>query len=184
MTIIIAIEGIDGSGKTTFAVELARHLGFSYQNFPDRSAAVTGKIIDQALKGESSLSSTELAIIFASNRRECIEKLKRNVVVDRYVLSGKVYALANGVSEEAVNELDRDVPEPNLTIFINTPVEDALKRRRNGSEIFENEEFQRKVNDLFWKNIPDNTIFVSNNDSYSDVFAKISAVVEGFKLHI
>lgn len=93
----VAIEGPDGSGKTTQARRLAQLLGATYITAP--SSGEIGKAIRRVLSCEVPFPGADaLQLLFLADRAEVSEKLLRpalargdTIVADRWSLSGFVY---------------------------------------------------------------------------------------------
>jgi dTMP kinase len=151
--VIIAIEGPDGSGKSTVARRVVETLGLALQVFPDRSTPV-GRLIDLHLKGErwwvglkeapqGAVSAAEIhedALVFQAlmtiNRLEVggllsiAEKHRLDLVCDRYWQSGYVYGAADGLDPEWLINIHALLPQTVLNILIDVPVEISQARLR------------------------------------------------------
>ncbi|MCR5786976.1 MAG: deoxynucleoside kinase [Acholeplasmatales bacterium] len=92
---IIAIEGIDGVGKTTIATKLAEELNFEYVYNPFENAFfVDGKAKFKELKCKLvKLNSSILSCWFFGLNAQFIEQYykTKNVVCDRYLLSNMAW---------------------------------------------------------------------------------------------
>lgn len=156
MNFLVAIEGIDKSGKTTLSKNLYKKLSESeiiIQNkipvkkikFPDRNTEIGG-IIDKYLKNQINLNPYTIHLLFSANRWENIDKLKDGIVLlDRYIPSGVSYSLSLGCDEKWVDLADKGLPEPDLFIFLDLKPEDAIKRMAFGDEKYENIDFLNKT---------------------------------------
>lgn len=160
---LIAIEGIDGSGKGTQAqklVERTQNLGYTSAllSFPRYKVTHCSKIIASYLNGEfGSLQDVPpafAATLFAMDRLESrshIEQMLQQfelVIVDRYVGSNLAYQSARITMPERVMfsewlfQLEYEVyalPKPDLTLFLDVPVVTSKKLvgrkgRRNYTE--------------------------------------------------
>jgi len=150
----VAVEGLDGSGKSTLIAGLAGRLAgrFEVREFrlPD-PAAFAGSDLLQVLAKESLPPSPEvLALGFAANRLASYELTLapwldaapgRIALSHRYVLSGLAYQSADGVPLSWLLTLNERVPRPDLTIFIDTDPAICEKRigNRQHAELFENQ---------------------------------------------
>lgn len=101
---LIAIEGIDGSGKTTQARLLCQRLG--EQGIPayctkEPTDLPTGKLIRQVLAGDREMTSVGLQYLFAADRAEHQQIFASHledgevVITDRYFWSSVAYAIAD-----------------------------------------------------------------------------------------
>lgn len=140
---LVAIEGIDGSGKTTLAHNLAARLEARTISFPGRNpASPIARLIDEALHSEKhdigdipAAMSLLFALDRASRRRDL--ETPGLTIVDRYAASSAAYTSARrgrasdrkwiGMME--FNHLG--LPQPDLHILIDLPVEDAQQRLGN-----------------------------------------------------
>lgn len=150
MGTFIAVEGIDGCGKTSLSKALNAALDGVWTCFPERSTFY-GKLIDAWLKGEwharyeasLSLVAREDAILDAAvfqalqtvNRLEVakhLEHLQRDsrhtIVCDRYWPSGYAYGSADGLDPELLVKLHASLPQPDVFILVDCPVGVAADR--------------------------------------------------------
>jgi thymidylate kinase len=126
--VIIAIEGVDGVGKTTLAKTLANRLGAVYQKFPDRTT-ISGSAIDYALRGRpasSCMSAECFQALNTVNRLECLEHLTKaagsatnHLVCDRYTMSSLVYGGLDGLPHDwLVTVAEKPLPEADLQVLL------------------------------------------------------------------
>jgi dTMP kinase len=158
----IVLEGIDGAGTTTQRERLAtwlRGLGHTVRTTAEPSSGPLGKLIRGLLSPASgSCDADAMALLFAADRRDHLAReiepqLQAGDVVlsDRYVLSSLAYQTAAGVSREfiyAANFGGRGIREPDLTLFVEVPVDIAAERRarREGAvEIYDDRVIQERV---------------------------------------
>jgi len=144
---IIAIEGIDGSGKNTQArclVDALSNLGreVKFFNFPYYNDTFFGREIGLYLNGQfggiKDLNPKFPSLLYAGDRLEkkleIISAIERgcDVVIDRYVSSnvahqaGKVSGPEREVLTNWIETLEYQVfgvPQPNLTLFLDVPPE-------------------------------------------------------------
>jgi len=151
--ILVAIEGIDGVGKTTQSLRLVDRLtalGFNaIRFFEPTDETHEAKLIHQKLQRSISNTSGELIDLFLGDRRHDVEKHiapalseKKIVVMDRYFLSTAAYQADSWPWQEILEANREFAPEPDVSFIINWPAEVALelvKKRDNGLSAFENE---------------------------------------------
>ena len=147
----IVFEGLDGSGTSTQLTLIGDWLGCYTTSEPSNSSV--GKFIRESLKtGE--LSPTTMALLFAADRKEHLEKeieprLARGelVLCDRYTMSSLAYQTAAGVDPEYVEFINKDFRKPDITFYFDVDVETAsIRRKERGAEdCYENTLFQSKV---------------------------------------
>ncbi|KAJ7163542.1 thymidylate kinase [Mycena crocata] len=156
---LIAVEGLDRSGKTTQISLLQSRLEAAGSQvkllkFPDRTTAI-GKMIDSYLRSQSELDDHAIHLLFSANRWELTTTIERllaegtTVLCDRYAFSGVAFSTAKGLSLEWCRSPDISLPAPDVTLFLNITPEKARERGGYGEERYEKEEIQRKVRSVF-----------------------------------
>ena len=164
---LIAIEGIDGSGKSTQTAVLAQMLpNAKVTKFPNYESP-TGKLILHHLKtgGNFELSKQENAVDLQSlmtiNRFEMLETIKKGledgpVILDRYFASGLVYGLYDGLEPYWLAEIHKTLPAPDLYVLLNVTVDNSFRRRPNRDDVYEADKkrlaFVRAAYIDFWAN--------------------------------
>lgn len=139
---LIAFCGIDGSGKTTQLVELEKALiNNNYSVYRTKQPSDwyrkddrVRKILNQECVDD--MLSRELALFAATDRLRHIqteimphEKRGEVVLTDRYVFSTYAYFMARGIDDfEWLQALNRFVPMPDITFYIDIDVNCALQR--------------------------------------------------------
>ena len=160
---LIVIEGLDGSGKSTQVANvreyLARHSGQEpeYLHFPRFDAPVVGDMIARFLRGEfgriEDVHPMIVALLFAEDRRDASTLVRRwlqegrTVLLDRYVYSNIAFQCAKLASEDESAVLEDwilrteyeiyGIPRPDLNIFLDVPlsfVGDRLAVQRVGGD--------------------------------------------------
>ncbi len=168
--LLIAIEGLDGSGKTTQArllVEYLRNRGEEVLLVEEPGTTAAGRAIREILldHGREIAPLSELLLYEASRAqlvKEVIEpalKAGKIVVADRFALSSLAYqgygrGLPLGLVHE-LNEVATGGLEPNLTILLDISPEEGLRRkgfldRMEGSGL----EFYRRVREGYLRSVP------------------------------
>lgn len=159
----IVVEGLDGSGKTTFVRELSHTLqekgsDTTQWHFPNRRSE-TGKFIQRYLSKEIDVDVTSMHYVFVSNFHEdrlaILEKLQNGVTVicDRYVHSGIAYSSAV-TSTPTKNWTNAAVglPAPDLVLYLDAPEsvrEKRMRLRGEEAERYEKQWIQRLVQQKF-----------------------------------
>lgn len=142
---IIAIEGIDGSGKNTQSNNILKAyqtqgLKVSKMSFPAYEKTFFGKEVGHYLNGRfggiDDVHPKLSAMLYAGDRFECKPELQRKladgevVILDRYVHSNVGYQTAKLPVEERaelrrwIEQLEYDVyglPKPDVVIFLDVP---------------------------------------------------------------
>ena len=161
----VVYEGIDGSGTTTQASKLAAYLRTHDVPVCETSEPTRGPfgaVIRQALEGRLDVDERALAAAFAADRydhlfstdRGIVDRLDAGtwVICDRYVLSSVVYQAANGLTADWIESLNRYAIPADITIFIDTPVDECMSRLAARSSIpdrYEREEMLLAVRERY-----------------------------------
>jgi len=137
---LIALEGVDGCGKSTQAEMLANSLekdGHQVVLTREPTHGPAGQKLQSYLLGSSRhLTAAEELDLFMEDRREHVDQvikpaLKRGkiVITDRYYYSSVAYQGALGLNPDdilAANEAF--APAPDLVLILDLPVTKALQR--------------------------------------------------------
>lgn len=160
--ILVAIEGIDGAGKTTqvgLLSERLRRSGFSVVQTKEPTDGPWGKIVrNSAATGRLNVED-ELAS-FLKDRQEHVDNLINPslndgliVIVDRYYFSTAAYQGARGLSVDSIlaqNEMF--APQPDLLFILDVEPVVGLQRiraRGDSANLFEQEDSLLKCADIF-----------------------------------
>ena len=144
---LIAIEGLDQSGKATQAERLRNHLREEgalarLVSFPDYGTSI-GEEIARALQGEREYGPEAMQLLYVANRYERKADLERwlsgglTVVCDRYVASSIAYGVAQGLDADWLSEIQRFLPWPELTILLDIDPALAAERKTAGRDRYE-----------------------------------------------
>lgn len=161
---LLVIEGLDGAGTTTQVRMLEKWLsaekGFELYTTREPSRGPIGALIRAILTKRLSADSLTIAGLYATDRNDHIfrpgglnEQLAQGkwVLMDRYYLSSFAYQ-ASSMNEEQLEWLKtihRYCPPPDITLFVDVPVDICLERimnHRNAEfELFDTHEFLKKT---------------------------------------
>ena len=155
--ILIALEGIDGSGTTTQCQSLAERLvaeGWSVHTTFEPSTGPVGQHIRRALAHDVAHDEATLALLFAADRTDhyatdiepALEQGKL-VLCDRYLLSSLAYQSVH-LPLDWIRSINQHAPLPACSILLRVSPETAATRRHErGSpkELFDAAERQRSV---------------------------------------
>ena len=180
---LIAICGIDGSGKTTQEELLSEYLtlrGVAHivtkqpTDFYRKMEPVR-RYLDH---GDSSINMEGMALLAAGDRQHHLESTLlpalsdgQFVICNRYVYSTYAYFMERGISLKFLEVINRNVPTPDLTILLDSPA--ALSRERvtaRDGEINKYEE--RKLR--FMESVRTNFLSV-RDDSFLTLDARLPA---------
>jgi dTMP kinase len=148
--VLIAFEGIDGSGKSTMAQRLVlelQELGKRAILTREPGGTAIGEQIRMLLLEQASssmLPATEMLLFAAARAQHVGEVIKPAlahgfiVVSDRFSDSSRAYQWgARGLDKQVVDmaqDLATGGLDPDLRILLDLPVDTALRRRMAGSE--------------------------------------------------
>lgn len=157
----ISFEGIEACGKSTQARNLTqylRKLGYEVVLIQEPGGTIVGeKIREIILSPENSISNLCELFLYLASRVQVVEEVikpalsKETVVIaDRFSDSTFAYQVyGRGLPWEMVfrlNELATEGLEPDLTFWLEIPVEESLKRQEGKDRIEkENTDFHRRV---------------------------------------
>lgn len=144
---LIAFEGLDQSGKETQARTLRARLeadGLKVRtlSFPDYETPI-GQEIAKALAGERDFGPDVLQLLYIANRFEHKPRLglwlRANdvVICDRYQASSVAYGEAQGLDPAWLEDVQRALPAPVVTLLLDIAPETAVTRKAAGRDRFE-----------------------------------------------
>ena len=159
---LIAIEGIDGAGKTTqahFVQSALKDRNLTVIRTKEPTTGQWGQVLrDSALTGRLSLE--EEVDTFIKDRRQHVEEVIQPalregyvVIVDRYYFSTAAYQGARGVDpEELIRRNEEFAPEPDLLVLLDVEPNVGLKRiktRGDRANHFEKTDTLTKAREIF-----------------------------------
>jgi len=160
-SLFIVFEGVDGSGTSTQASLLQEY--FNEKNCKavltcEPSSGLIGSMIRLALKKRVAFTSDkqrfdeQMAYLFAADRHDRlyndtdgVYKLLGegfHVISTRYYFSSLAYQGNTPEALDFVRKLNERFPNPDLTIYVDTPIDLALKRLDNRAtkDVYEHRE--------------------------------------------
>lgn len=187
----IALEGLDGAGKSTMLPLLAealREAGYGPKELKEPTDGPWGqKIRRAAAEGRRNHSpETELGW-FVSDRAEDVAQnigpallAGRPVLIDRYILSNVAYQSALGLDEKHILRLNERFPWPDLIVILEIPVETGLERIKTGragglDEAFELPAYLNKVKESFDRQQLPGILRLDGRLSPPEILAQITA---------
>jgi len=144
---LIAFEGLDQSGKETQARTLGSRLeGYGYKvrpaSFPDYETPI-GREIRQALDGQREFGPDVMQLLYVANRFEWRPRIESwlaagdIVICDRYRASSIAYGEAQGLDATWLDEIQRGLPVPAITVLLDIAPETAVRRKSSGRDKYE-----------------------------------------------
>ena len=172
---IIALEGIDQSGKRTQTRLLAEELERKGARVGTISFPIyrspSGRQIQRFLAGKQEYPATALHMLYSLNRwenRELITNLTEKsdfVIADRYYPSNLAYGVSRGLSLGWLQGLDRGLPTASLVIVLDVPVLSSFGRKSSGRDVHERDKklllrvgltYRTLAKKLYWKMVDAN----------------------------
>ena len=191
--LFIALEGIDGSGKSTQAKLLAQKLanaGHNVYTTFETTDGMIGAVLRNILKGNIKADHRTIAGLFLADRLDhllneetgLVKKMKEGytVITDRYYFSSYAY---HGTHMDmdwviAANKMCTQILKPDVNLFIDVTPTTAMRRintNRTSTELFENREsleaIREKYFEAFTKLKHEESIFITNGDRSEEMVA-------------
>jgi dTMP kinase len=165
-SLFLVLDGIDGTGKSTQCRLLAdwlRGLGRTVTTCADPGGTPLGaELRSLLLSHRHHPNATCEALLFMASRAQLVGEVIRPaleagqvVVSDRFTLANVVYqGHAGGLDPEALWQVGRLATggvEPDLTLVLDLPIEEALARRARPADRMESRpgEYHQRVRDGF-----------------------------------
>jgi len=144
---LISFEGLDQSGKQTQAELLRDRLKEGGRkarlvSFPDYATSI-GEEIARALQGEREYGPDVMQLLYIANRYERKPDLLRwlegglILVSDRYTASSVAYGEASGLDAPWLVDMQKYLPQPAMTIFLDINPETAVQRKAADRDRYE-----------------------------------------------
>lgn len=190
--LLVAFEGLDQSGKQTQAELLRDRLTAAagrtvrLLSFPDYRTAI-GTELRRALDGEHEYGPDLMQLLYVANRYERKDEIARArdagtiLLCDRYLASSVAYGEAHGLDAAWLLDIQKYLPQPDLTILLDIPPEVSARRKTADRDRYERdlallarvrESYQRQARNDNWLRID------ADRDRAAvaeDVFSAVSA---------
>lgn len=185
---LIAIEGIDGAGKTTIVKFLEDELkkrGYNVVTFKEPTESEWGRKIRQAFKDRSLKPEKELELFLKDRewnvKHNILPALKAGkiVIMDRYYCSTIAYQGARGIDPESIRKLNEKFPKPDLVIILDIKPETAIRRimrRGDKPNKFEDLEYLKRVREIFLS-LRNNVVVVNAERPIEEVKREVLDIV-------
>jgi len=194
--LFIALEGIDGSGKSSqvkLLTEKLQNAGHKvYATFEPTDGTI-GSMVRNILKGTVKADNRTIAALFLADRLDhllnetdgIVNKLEEGytVITDRYYFSSYAY---HGTHMDidwviASNKICADILRPDINIFIDVPPAVCMQRinaNRQNIELYETLDNLNKVRAKYFEafeklNQEENIVFVDGNRAIEAIAADI-----------
>jgi len=190
---LIALEGLDGVGKTTQAYLLAQaiaSLGLPVILTREPTEGRYGQEIRRLLRhGRQGLTPEEELALFLADRREHVATVilpalgeGAIVITDRYYFSSMAYQGALGLDPQEIQQRhEAFAPRPDLVIILDLPLDAIVRRLQLRGEplspSFENIAYLARVGEIFAQMAAPFIVRVHGGGSETEVQARILAAV-------
>ena len=199
--LFIAVEGIDGSGKSTQVQLLKANLeeaGYKVYATNEPTNFEAGKLIRSIFNHRVNADQHTIAALFVADRLQhlldkengILAMLEKGytVITDRYYFSSYAYHSAYVEMDwvMSINAKCAALLKPDLNIFVDVDPETAFKRiisTRTSTELYETKENLRKVYDNYLKAFKllkntESIVFVNGKNDVQQVAADIFKTVK------
>jgi len=186
---LIAFEGLDQSGKETQARQLGARLAAAGHvvrpvSFPDYATPL-GQEIRRALSGERDYGPEVMQLLYVANRFEYKPRLESwlsagdIVICDRYRASSVAYGEAQGLDVQWLDDIQRHLPVPTVTVLLDIAPETASRRKTSDRDRYERDlallgrvrqSYRRQADSAGW-------VVINGEQTKEDVAAAVSAAV-------
>ena len=186
--VLIAFEGLDQSGKETQAQLLRDRLRQNGNksrvvSFPDYGTSI-GEEIARVLQGERDYPSDVMQLLYVANRYERRSDLERwlagglVIICDRYVASSIAYGTAQDLDPAWLTDIQRFLPEPNLTVLLDIMPETAARRKAIGRDRYERDlALLGRVRKSYLEQLQETWVRVDGEQSKEDVAEEVFSSV-------
>jgi dTMP kinase len=192
--LLIAFEGLDQSGKQTQAELLRQRLAASGRtvrllSFPDYHTPI-GIELGRALRGDHEYAADVMQLLYVANRYEWKDEIAREretgtiLVCDRYLASSVAYGEAHGLDGAWLAEVQKYLPQPDLTILLDIPPDVSARRKTSDRDKYERDlpmlarvrdSYLRQAKNGGWRRIDgDRDLNVVGEDIFKAVSALMS----------
>jgi dTMP kinase len=198
--VLVALEGIDGGGKSTQAKSLERIFkeeGYATLSLHEPSDSPWGRRLRELKRFGTRLLSPpqELDLFLLDRRYDVVAHIipalesRKLVLMDRYYFSTIAYQGALGIDPESIRRLNEAfAPVPDLLFILLIPPAEALKRIRQGrgqtEDAFEREEYLNRVDGIFRTLKGTYIHFIAADQSSEVVTAVLQEKIQAFLANV
>jgi len=195
----IVFEGIDGSGKTTYANALVEKLnseGIDAIYVKNISDGPIGELVREVLKSGSDLyvNNKQIASLFISEMYVVNETIKQHiqdgkvVVCDRWLTSTIAYAGDDDKTIKGIELMGNKLLIPDYTLHIEVDPHIAAERineRDAKTDIYDDLDSLKYIHDnyinYYYKISDDNHLYIDNNEVNEDINDIVNDIYETIK---
>jgi len=158
--LLIALEGIDQSGKRTQSNLLAKALATRRHqaivlDFPDYTTPI-GKQLRAYLAGKNQLDYHAVHLLYAANKWERFLELNHEianghyVIVNRYSPSNLAYGLAHGLPLDWLKSLENGLPKADMVFVLDVAPHTSFRRKTVKRDVHEGDhQYLKKVRNAY-----------------------------------
>ncbi len=197
----IVFDGVDGAGKTTqinLLVDWFKEQGRDVVTCKDPGSTELGEALRAVLlnHGQTPIHMRSEMMMFTKARTQLIQQVVKpalaagkTVILDRYIFATVVYqGHAGGLDPEdiwTVNRIATENTMPELTLFLDIPVDVAMKRLGDSLDRMESrgEEYFQRVRSGFLleaKRFPEDVKVIDANQDVGDIHEQIKLVARTY----
>ncbi len=191
--LFIALEGIDGCGKSTQVKILAENLkkaGYKVHSTFEPTDSPIGSIIRNIFKHQLEADEKTIAGLFVADRLDhllnktngILKKMQEGytVITDRYYFSSYAYHSVHMPLDWVIqaNSLSADLLRPDINIYIDISAEISMQRLNEGRshiELYENLENLKAVREKYFEAIEilkgQENIFITDGNRSAELIA-------------
>lgn len=204
----IALEGIDGCGKTSQSELLAQYFKEQGREVvltrEPRKVGLVGDLVHKVLLGQEKIPTVAIQYLFSADRAIQHEELiipslkaGKVVITDRCFWSAIVYGILDrtgGVYDkndadlllisQSILSMYHQFTVPNYSLYLKISIEESLKRlkrKHDQKEIYEDKDKISKVHtgyDYLKSRFPDEITLINGEDAVENVTKQIIGVIE------
>lgn len=205
--LFIALEGGEGSGKTTLTKSLKEHyesLGYEVMLTREPGGTEMGEKIREYVLNNELDSYTELLLLSAARRCNVLNNIVpalddgKIIICDRYITSTMVYQallgtcttyLVNKISDMVVTPLDRGYSiYPNIEFLLDVNAETGIKRIKNRDDNNKFDarsiEYHKKINETYLsaisKSWSDKKYVINANNKKDEVKSNVINLIDEY----
>ncbi|HLG58038.1 MAG TPA: dTMP kinase [Vicinamibacterales bacterium] len=186
--LLIAFEGLDQSGKQTQAELLRDRLSAGRRvrllSFPAYETPI-GSEIERALRGSRDYGADVMQLLYIANRYELKPQIEdeRNrgtvLICDRYLASSVAYGEAQGLDPAWLLEIQRHLPQPDLTFLLDIAPEVSARRKTADRDKYERDlALLGRVRESYLRQAAEGWVRLSADRDRAEVAVDVYAAVE------